>query len=97
MIGSRSSGENPGGFCPTSGRRLGVPHFSTAPAPAAVFNRHLHGRTCSSACGGNNLEIVVDVLTKAARGQILITSYSMGDVAVRRGESFLKGTGATLS
>ena len=46
---------------------------------------------------GNDLEIVVDVVTKAARGQILITSYSMGDVAVRRGESFVKGTGATLS
>jgi hypothetical protein len=46
---------------------------------------------------GNDLEIVVDVLTKAARGQILITSYSMGDTAVRRGESFVKGTGATLS
>lgn len=46
---------------------------------------------------GNDLEIVVDVVTKAARGQILITSYSMGDTAVRRGESFVKGTGATLS
>ncbi len=46
---------------------------------------------------GNDLEVVVDVLTKAARGQILITSYSMGDTAVRRGESFVKGTGATIS
>jgi len=46
---------------------------------------------------GNDLEIVVDVVTKAARGQILITSYSMGDTVVRRGESFVKGTGATLS
>jgi len=46
---------------------------------------------------GNDLEIVVDVVTKAARGQILITSYSMGDTAVRRGESFVKGTGATLA
>ena len=46
---------------------------------------------------GNDLEIVVDVVTKAARGQILITSYSMGDTAVRRGESFVKGTGATMS
>jgi len=46
---------------------------------------------------GNDFEIVVDVLTKAARGQILITSYSMGDTAVRRGESFVKGTGATIS
>jgi len=46
---------------------------------------------------GNDFEIVVDVVTKAARGQILITSYSMGDTVVRRGESFVKGTGATLS
>lgn len=46
---------------------------------------------------GNDLEIVVDVVTKAARGQILITSYSMGDTAVRRGESFVKGTGATIA
>jgi HK97 family phage major capsid protein len=46
---------------------------------------------------GNDLEIVVDVVTKAARGQILITSYSMADTAVRRGESFVKGTGALLS
>ncbi len=46
---------------------------------------------------GNDLEIVVDVVTKAARGQILVTSYSMADTAVRRGESFVKGTGATLS
>lgn len=46
---------------------------------------------------GNDLEIVVDVVTKAARGQILITSYSMADTAVRRGESFVKGAGATLS
>ena len=46
---------------------------------------------------GNDLEIVVDVVTKAARGQILITSYSMGDTVVRRGESFVKGTGATIS
>ena len=45
---------------------------------------------------GNDLEIVVDVVTKAARGQVLITSYSMGDTAVRRGESFAKGTGATI-
>lgn len=46
---------------------------------------------------GNDLEIVVDVVTKAARGQVLITSYSMGDTAVRRGESFVKGTGATIA
>ncbi len=46
---------------------------------------------------GNDLEIVVDPYTKAAKGQILITSYSMGDVALRHGESFCKGTGATIS
>ena len=45
----------------------------------------------------NDFEIVVDVVTKAARGQVLITSYSMGDTAVRRGESFTKGTGATIA
>jgi len=46
---------------------------------------------------GNDLEIVVDVVTKAARGQILITSYSLGDTVGRRGEAFVKGTGATIS
>lgn len=46
---------------------------------------------------GNDLEIVVDVYSKAARGQILITSYSMADCAVLRPESFCKGTGATIS
>jgi HK97 family phage major capsid protein len=46
---------------------------------------------------GNELEIVVDVVTKAARGQIVITSYAMADVAVLRGDSFVKGTGAVIS
>lgn len=46
---------------------------------------------------GNDLEIVVDVTTKAAKGQIVITSFSMADVGILRGESFVKGTGATLT
>lgn len=46
---------------------------------------------------GNAIEIVVDVLTRARYGQVLITSYSMGDVAVLRGQSFCKGTGALLA
>ncbi len=45
---------------------------------------------------GNDLEIVVDVVTRAGYGQILVTSYSMADVAVLRGESFVKGTGALI-
>ena len=49
-------------------------------------------------CGwGNALELVVDIVTLAKRGQIVITSYSMGDIAILRGPSFCKGTGATLS
>lgn len=43
---------------------------------------------------GNDLEIVVDVVTLAARGQIKLVSYAMADTAVRRGPSFCKGTGA---
>jgi hypothetical protein len=46
---------------------------------------------------GNELEIVVDVVTKAANAQIVITSYSMVDTAILRPESFCKGTGATIS
>lgn len=46
---------------------------------------------------GNDLEVVVDIVTRADFGQILITSYSMADTAVLRGESFVKGTGATIA
>lgn len=46
---------------------------------------------------GNDLELVVDVVTLADKGQVKITSYSMGDSAVRRGPSFCKGTGATIA
>jgi HK97 family phage major capsid protein len=46
---------------------------------------------------GNELEIVVDVVTKAAYGQIVITSYAMADTAVLRGDSFVKGTGAVIA
>lgn len=45
---------------------------------------------------GNDLEITVDNLTRATYGQIVITSYSMADVAIRRGQSFCKATGATI-
>jgi HK97 family phage major capsid protein len=45
---------------------------------------------------GNDLEIVVDVVTKAKRGQIVVTSYSMADTAIQRGDSFCKATGAVL-
>jgi HK97 family phage major capsid protein len=45
---------------------------------------------------GNALELVVDPYTKADFGQLLITSYSMGDVALKRPASFVKGTGATI-
>ena len=46
---------------------------------------------------GNELEVVVDPFTRAGYGQILITSYSMADTAILRPESFVKGTGATIS
>ena len=46
---------------------------------------------------GNDLEIVVDPYKYANKGQIVITSYSMADSAVRRGQSFVKGTGAKLA
>ncbi len=46
---------------------------------------------------GNDLEIVVDPYKYADKGQIVITSYSMADSAVRRGQSFVKGTGAKLA
>lgn len=46
---------------------------------------------------GNDLEIVVDTVTRAKRGQVVITSYSMGDTALRHGASFCKGLTAVLS
>ena len=45
---------------------------------------------------GNDVELVVDPLTKATSGQIVITSFSMGDTALLRPQSFVKGTGATI-
>lgn len=45
---------------------------------------------------GNDLELVVDEVTLASKGQIKITSFSMGDVAIRRPKAFVKGTGATI-
>jgi HK97 family phage major capsid protein len=46
---------------------------------------------------GNDLEIIVDVVTKAGYGQVVITSYSMADTAILRPVSFVKGTGATIA
>lgn len=46
---------------------------------------------------GNDLEIVVDPYTKAKKGQIQITSFSMADTAVARPGSFSIGTGAALA
>ena len=46
---------------------------------------------------GNDLEIVVDPFTKAKKGQLVITSFSMADAAVMRPGSFCKGTGAKLA
>lgn len=45
---------------------------------------------------GNDLELVVDPYTRKTYGQIEITSYSMGDTALRRPASFCKATGATI-
>lgn len=46
---------------------------------------------------GNELEVVVDVVTLAARAQIKITSYSMCDTGILRTDSFVKGTGAKIA
>jgi hypothetical protein len=51
---------------------------------------------CALGVWGNDLELIVDPLTKAGYGQILITSFSMGDVALMRPQAFVKGTGATI-
>lgn len=45
---------------------------------------------------GNDLELVLDPLTQATSGQIVITSFSMADTALLRPQSFVKGTGATI-
>ena len=45
---------------------------------------------------GNDLELVVDPYTLKKKGQVEITSYSMGDTALRRPASFCKATGATI-
>ena len=46
---------------------------------------------------GNEIEIQVDILTRAAYGQVVITSYAMADIAITRPVSFVKGTGATIA
>jgi len=45
---------------------------------------------------GNSFEVVVDPVTRAAYGQIVLTSYAMADVGIRRGPSFVKATGCTI-
>ena len=46
---------------------------------------------------GNALELVVDIYTRASKGQVVITSYGMGDIIIRRGPSFCKATGAKIA
>ena len=46
---------------------------------------------------GNDLELVVDPYTLADFGQIKITSYSMADTAIRRGQSFVKALTAVIA
>jgi HK97 family phage major capsid protein len=46
---------------------------------------------------GNDIELIVDIVTRADYGQVVITSFAMGDVAILRPESFVKGTGATIA
>jgi HK97 family phage major capsid protein len=82
----------------------GYPGFSTnqmSKTLGAGLNEHgmIFGNWNDLAVGmwGNELEIVVDQVTLAARGQIKITSYSMADIAVLRGDSFVKGTGALIA
>jgi HK97 family phage major capsid protein len=43
------------------------------------------------------MELVVDPYTQAGKGLIVVTSFQMGDVVLRHGESFVKATGATIS
>jgi HK97 family phage major capsid protein len=45
---------------------------------------------------GNDLEVVVDTVTRAAYSQIVLTSYAMADTGIRRGPSFVKATGCTI-
>jgi len=46
---------------------------------------------------GNELELVVDVLSEKKKGIIEITSFAMGDIAIRHPEAFVKATGAVLT
>lgn len=41
------------------------------------------------------LELIVDPLTLAGRAMVKITSFQMGDILIRRGQSFCKTTGLT--
>lgn len=46
---------------------------------------------------GSAIEVQVDTLTQAAKGQVVITSFGMADTAILRPVSFVKGTGATIA
>jgi HK97 family phage major capsid protein len=46
---------------------------------------------------GNDLELIVDPYKYADKGQLVVTSFAMADTGVRRGASFVKGTGAKLA
>jgi HK97 family phage major capsid protein len=43
------------------------------------------------------MEVIVDPYSKKKRGLVELTSFQMGDVLLRRGVSFCKATGATIS
>jgi len=43
------------------------------------------------------LELVVDPYAKKKQGMIEVTSFQLGDVALRHGQSFCKATGATIA
>lgn len=43
------------------------------------------------------IELIADEITLKKQGLIELTSFQMGDVILRHGESFVKGTAATLS
>ena len=86
------------------GKLFGVTARSTSQMSATLGNgANEHGLVVANwndlavCMWGNEIEIVVDIYTRAGYGQIVVTSYSMADVLVLRPASFCKGTGATIS
>ncbi len=45
----------------------------------------------------NSMELVVDPFTKKKQALVEVTSFQMGDVGIRHGESFCKATGAVIT